>query len=129
MYFYSLQNKDNMVDHSEGQPYSSKDLSHQKPDLLLHEDFTIPVKMNFKNLSIIVTGVYLQSLTKSQTCRDTYSKKPATFGGLLKEFESESEFLMLGDMQCSPSIPLTDRRYTYHLTMPNTSYIHNTLNQ
>ena len=65
--------------------------------------------MNFKNLSIVVTGVYLQSMTKAQSCKDIYSMQLATIGGFLKQYESQSEFLMLGDMQCRPSTPPTNR--------------------
>ena len=94
-----------------GRPYGGnimlvrKSTNHRKIELILQEDFTALIKIDFYNTSVLLCGVYLQSISKKSDHIKFYQNQLSIINGILEKFESTSEYIILGDFQCCPSAP------------------------
>ena len=99
------------VEHA-GQPYGGnimlfkRTIGHKKLELILCNDFTTIVRLNTDLSSILVSGVYLQSISNKPNYINIYQNQLGTISGTLLKFEQTYEYIILGDFQCCPSSPL-----------------------
>ena len=99
--------------HDSGRPYGGNALFVRNSlvrriNLILQEDFATIVKVDTNSLSLLLTGVYLKS-SNSENYKNLYQNQIDTISGTLSHFEECCEFVIIGDFQCCPSKPCTDR--------------------
>lgn len=101
--------------HDHGRPFGGTTLLLRKDrftnvDTILLEDFTTVVKTLYRNRTLTIIGVYLQSLSQPvQKSIDIYKTQLATITGALNQYIDISEPIILGDFQSCPDKPLTQR--------------------
>ena len=78
------------------------------PVTIFQEDYMTSIQTTLNNQPLIITGVYLQSINKSDYI-DTYRSQLASITGILNQFSSTSESIILGDFQSCPNEPITQR--------------------
>ena len=71
--------------------------------LIIQEDFITSIKTYLNDQEFIISGVYLQSLSASSDCIDTYNAQLATVSGIIEQFIDSCEIVILGDFQSYPS--------------------------
>lgn len=76
---------------------------------IFQEDFMTTIKTTLNNRSLIITGVYLQSVNSKSDCKETYKNQLSSITGILNQFSATSECIILGDFQSCPSEPITQR--------------------
>ena len=99
--------------HNTGRPFGGTVLLLNRKmftsvDIIILENHITIVKTMLKNISLIITGVYLPS-TGSENYIDNYKVQLATIQGIHTQFSSSSESIILGDFQCCPDIPDSTR--------------------
>ena len=107
-----------------GRPYGGNILLIRKSlqiksELILQEEFTTIMKLDFENLSLLLVGVYLQSITKFNDCINIYQNQLDTINGTLKHFEESCETIIMGDFQCCPEYTQYQRSMTSNQLSPS----------
>ena len=80
----------------------------RKISLILQENFATIVKVDTNSLSLLLTGVYLQS-SNSENYKTIYQNQIDTISGTLSHFEECCEFVVFGDFRSCPSKPSNKR--------------------
>ena len=94
--------------HNHGRPFGGNLLllrknQFTKPTIILQEDFSTSIVTKFNNKAILISGLYLQSLSSSiESSVDTYQSQLSTVSGVIERFSSSAIPFVLGDFQCFP---------------------------
>ena len=80
-------------------------------NIITDENYTTTVQADTGNLSILISGVYLQSITNnSSECTEIYKTQLSNITGLHRRFEEVSESIILGDFQSFPQNTVSSNR-------------------
>ena len=93
---------------SHGRPYGGNILFLKKKyfdsiNIIAQEDFVTSITANCNNSSLLISGVYLQSLSSKEHCVDIYRSQLNNISGTLERFCNVTEFIIMGDFQCFPT--------------------------
>ena len=112
--------------HHTGRPFGGTALLLRKRTFqntinIMQEDFLTTVKTSINNMQILISGVYLQSISSNTDHTDIYRSQLATLTGITEQFSDSCETIILGDFQSYPIIQNTTRiaqqnKLSKHLT-------------
>lgn len=103
-----------------GRPYGGtvmlvrKTKTLNRPEHILDEDYATITKVSINNNSILLIGVYLQSVNQNPNFKETYSAQLSTISGVTSHFEDTSDIIIFGDFQSCPQTFSSNR-----LSQPN----------
>ena len=83
--------------------------SFQNTITIMQEDFLTTVKASINNMQILISGVYLQSISSNTEHSDIYRSQLATLTGITEQFSDSCQTIILGDFQSYPKVQNTTR--------------------
>uniref|UniRef100_A0A7M5XB23 Reverse transcriptase domain-containing protein n=1 Tax=Clytia hemisphaerica TaxID=252671 RepID=A0A7M5XB23_9CNID len=76
---------------------------NNKPEHILDEDYATVIRINTsQNTSLLLIGVYLQSVNQSPNLKETYNAQLSALSGVISHFEDISDIVIFGDFQSCP---------------------------
>ena len=82
----------------------------KKPIQILEENYATAINIKINNTtSIMLIGVYLQSINNTCSYKDIYNSQLSAITGILKHFENSCDPIILGDFQCCPQTSVSSR--------------------